>query len=335
MTLKKTSAVSIIALFDIIKDQGMTTAELENKTGIDKKKMGDPDAQITIDQYLNLWQIAVDVTHDPALGLHLRKNYGTQLTHFVVRIALNSSNVLEALKSWAYYDMLICGIDKIDIFEEKDHYIFTYTNRVPKYENRWIPEHHFSLAAYYARQVADQPFFAVEVWFRHKDPGYKKEYEKVFNCPAFFNKKENLIRLKKEDMMRPIISSDPYLKAVLKKHAEGSLQKNHENLTLRHNVQEFISKRLHTGTVSIASVSEAMKMERSTLHRHLKKEGTNFTTLLTQTRKEIAKKYLIQGLTASQIAYLLGFSEPSAFQRAFKTWFGQNPGEFKKEFNQK
>lgn len=335
MALKKTtSAVSIIALFDVIKDHGMSVAELEKKTGIDRSKMDDPDARITIPQFLNLWQIAVDVTNDPALGLHLRKNYGTNIMHFVVIIALNSENLLEAMQSWARYDRLICETDRIEIFEKKNHYIFTYTNTIPEYENRWIPEHHFSLALDYGRKISQKDFNPVEVWFSHENPGYIEEYEKIFHCPVLFNKKENLIRLKKEDMLHPIISPDPYLKAILKKHADESIEKFSENPSLKARVQEFMIKKLHTGTVTIQSVSETMNMDRSTLHRHLKKEGTAFRDLLTKTRKELARKHLIQGLTATQTGYLLGFTEPSTFQRAFKRWFGQSPGEFKKEFRQ-
>ena len=335
VTKKTTSAVSIIALFDIIKDHGMSVAKLEKKTGINRNKMDDPDARITMDQFINLWQIAVNVTNDPALGLHLRKNYGTNIMHFVVIIALNSENLLEAMQSWARYDKLICFTDRIEIFEKKNHYIFTHTNTSPEHENRWIPEHHFSLALDYGRKISQKDLNPLEVWFKHENPGYMEEYEKIFHCPVYFNKNENLVRLKKEDMLYPIISPDPYLKAILEKHADESIEKFIKKLSLKSRVREIITKKLHTGMVSIQSVSYDVNMDRSTLHRHLKKEGTAFRSLLTQIRKELARNHLIHGLTVTQTGYLLGFSEPSAFQRAFKRWFNQSPGEFRKEFGQK
>ncbi len=95
---KTTSAVAILALFDILKDHGFTAEQIEQRTGISRGKMADPDARILMDQFLNLWQIAVDVTEDQALGLHLRLNYGTSYTHFVIMIALNSSTLIEAVK---------------------------------------------------------------------------------------------------------------------------------------------------------------------------------------------------------------------------------------------
>ena len=332
---KTTSAVAILALFDILKDHGLSAADIEGKIGIDRHKREDPDARITMRQFLDLWQIAVDVTQNPALGLHLRLDYGKKYMHFVIMIALNSKNLLNALKSWADYDMLICDTDRVKFFKQKNNIIVTYACSDPAYENRWIPEHHFSIAMDYGRSMAQKDFNPVEVWFKHENPGYREEYEKIFRCPIFFGKKDNMLIFRNEDMLLPIVSQDPYLKALLKKHADNKIKKYSETKLLKDRIRLYITQKLHSGTISIQSVSNAMNMDRSTLHRHLKKEGTAFRTLLTQTRKELAKKHLIQGLTASQTAYLLGFTEPSTFQHAFKRWYGQTPGEFRKEFSSK
>lgn len=327
---KTTSAVAILALFDLLKDQGLTVAQIEEKTGIDRAKMDDPDTRIFMDQFLNLWQMAEDVTGDPAIGLHLRQSYGKNYMHFAIMIALNSETLLEAANSWSAYAMLVNDIDRAQIHEKEDHFICTYACSSPEYENRWIPEHHFSYLMDCARRMSGQDFSPVAVWFRHKDPGYADEYRKNLGCPVHFNRSENLMMVKKEDMMRPIIAPDPYLKALLKKHADGIVEQYTRNRSMKEKVRTLISKKLHTGQISVQLVSDAMNMDRSTLHRRLKKEGTTFRTLLTETRRDLAKKYLIQGLSASQTAYLIGFTEPSTFHHAFKRWYGQNPGEFRK-----
>ncbi len=329
---KTTSAVAILALFDILKDHGVSAAQIEEKTGIERSKMEDPDTRVFMDQFLHLWQIAENITRDPAIGLHLRRNYGKNYTHFAIMIALNCDNLLEAAKSWAHYAMLVCDTDRVEIFKQAGGFVCTYACTEPQYENRWIPEHHFSYVIEYGRKMSGADFNPVEVWFRHSEPGYKKEYEKIFGCPVFFSKKENLMILRKEDMMRPIISPDPYLKTLLKKHADSIVEQYAQTTSFKERVKAFIAKKLHTGDISARYVSDAMNMDRSTLHRHLKKEDTTFRTLLVETRKELAKKHLIQGLTASQTAYLIGFTEPITFHHAFKRWYGKNPGEFRKEF---
>ncbi|MCF6248264.1 MAG: AraC family transcriptional regulator [Desulfobacula sp.] len=329
---KNTSAIAAIVLFDVMADYGISVSRIENATGINHSLMNDPDARITMPQFLSLWQMAVDVTHDSAIGLHLRKHYGPNLMHFVIIIALNCDTLLGAVQSWARYDQLICETDQIRIFEKEDHYIFTYTNTAPEFENRWIPEQYFSLSLEYGRRISAKEITPLEVWFRHDDPGYIKEYEKIFHCPVLFGKKANLVRFKKKDMRLPIVSPDPYLKAVLVKHADKSIKKIGNPFSLKSRVADYIIKNLHTGQVTIQTVSDVQNMDRSTLYRHLAKEGTSFKQLLVDIRKELARDHLIKGLTATQTAYLLGFTEPSAFQRAFKRWFDQSPGEFRKQF---
>lgn len=327
---KTTSAVAIIALFDIIRDHGMDGIDVEKKTGINRIKMDDPDARITMTQYLKLWEIAEELTGDPAIGLHLRKNYGRNLMHFVVTLALNSATVLEALQHVVRYEKLICETDKYELVEVGDNYLISNINTSPEHENRWVPEHNLSLAIDYSKKITHKQAVPLEVRFRHKDPGYSEEYRKIFQCPVLFNQSTNSALVRKTDLFAPIVSPDPYLQKILKKHADESLKIFPENETVKNRVQTIIMKRLATGLVDIKSVSENLHMDRATLHRHLKKEGASFKELLTQTRQGLAKKYLQQGFTITQITFLLGFSDPSTFQRAFKQWFNQSPGEFRK-----
>ncbi|MCP3944237.1 MAG: AraC family transcriptional regulator [Desulfobacteraceae bacterium] len=328
---KTTSAVAIIALFDLIRDYGIPIDTLEKETGINRRKMDDPDARITMTRFLKLWQIAEKVSKDPAIGLNLRQKYGTGTMHFVVTLAMNSPNLLKALEAWMRYDMLICDNYRNDIFEGKDHYRITYTNISPEHENRWIPEHHMFLALEYGRRISQTNFNPVQIFFRHADPGYGDIYKKCFNCPVFFNRKENMALFKKQDLKMPILGQDPYLHAILKKHAEKSIKKLSKSLSFKDKVQEFIIKNLPRGIVDLQSASNAMNMDRSTLHRHLKKESIGFKQLLTQTRKELAKKYLTQGMSITQTSYLLGFADPSTFQRAFKHWTQISPGKFREQ----
>ena len=220
---KTTSAVAIIALFDVIMDHGMPVNTLEKETGISRRKMDDPDARITMTQFLKLWQIAEDVSKDPAIGLNLRKKYGTQIMHFVVMLALNSSNLLEALEAWMWYDMLICDNYQNEISEGKDHYSITYTNISPKHENRWIPEHHISLALEYGRQMSQNNFNPIQISFKHADPGYADIYAKIFRCPVVFNGEANMALFRKQDLEMPIIGRDPYLQAILKKEVSAKI----------------------------------------------------------------------------------------------------------------
>ncbi|MBC2713756.1 MAG: AraC family transcriptional regulator [Desulfobacteraceae bacterium] len=325
-----TSFAASQILMEMILDKGMPLKDFERQTGISRIQIEDPDARIPMSSFLNLWQIAIDLTGDPALALHLRKKVGLRIVHFVVSLAQHSSNLLEAMFHLSQYAKLMSDTDKFDVFDEDGLITIVYTNTAPEYQNRWIPEHHFSLGLRIGRSLVSREYNPLKVHFQHADPGYPEAYAEVFRSPILFQQPENMVVLKKKDLLQPIASRDPYLQKIFKKHAELLLKKLDGSESLQGKVCEQIMTHLPQGGTDIKKVSRAMNMDRSTLYRQLKLEGTTFKNLLLKTRQELAKSHLRQGMTNSQVAYLLGFSEPAAFQRAFKRWVAISPGEYRK-----
>jgi len=168
------------------------------------------------------------------------------------------------------------------------------------------------------------------VSFQHADPGYKGVYEDVFRAPVLFQQPKNSIVFRKKDLLQPIAARDPYLQSVLKKHAEELMNKRGKSESVREKVKEYIFASLPDGEINLETAASALNMARSTLYRQLKIEGTSFRDLLLETRQDLAKAHLRDGMTNSQVAYLIGFSEPSSFQRAFKRWYNISPGEYRK-----
>ena len=93
---------------------------------------------------------------------------------------------------------------------------------------------------------------------------------------------------------------------------------------------------LHGQTPSIDEVALKLGMPSWTLRRKLKEEGSAYQSLVDEMRRDVAMSYMKStDLTFGEISYLLGFSTPGAFQRAFKRWSGQTPGEFRKALSRK
>jgi AraC-like DNA-binding protein len=98
--------------------------------------------------------------------------------------------------------------------------------------------------------------------------------------------------------------------------------------TVRGRVEALLLPKLHTGEVSADWVSGALGVSRQTLARRLKAEGASYETVLDDLRRRMAERYLAGGRTSvNETAYLVGFSEPAAFSRAYKRWTGRRPGE--------
>ena len=102
-----------------------------------------------------------------------------------------------------------------------------------------------------------------------------------------------------------------------------------DNIT--HKIKAVIIDQLPCGNVTEASVARALYMSSRTLQRHLQRKDTTYTTLLNEIRQDLAEQYLTeQDISLTEIAFLLGFSESSAFSRAFKRWVGVSPSEYRK-----
>ncbi|MFW5825124.1 MAG: helix-turn-helix transcriptional regulator [Marinobacter sp.] len=102
------------------------------------------------------------------------------------------------------------------------------------------------------------------------------------------------------------------------------------SLTFSRQVRPLIARQLARGKVKVESVAAELNMSRHTLYKKLKEENLTFAGLLEDVRREQALKYLHdRNRTLSEVAELLGFSELSAFSRAFKRWMGKSPAEFR------
>lgn len=315
----------------ILFDSGMTDEDVKQKIGIQPEMIFDPDMRITVGQFILLWETAIQLTGNRALALQIREGVEKQDFHFTTRIILHSKNLLEGLQHWIRYSRMICKINRITWREEGKHLLVSYRNTAPQYQNIWFPEYHLAMGIRIARHMCGEDISAVETRFQHPDPGYGEEYRKVFGGEVYFQRDENLVVLKKADTEHRCRFHDPYIQSVFKQHTKNIFLAASPALLFQDKVREFIIDSLSKGTANTETASAHFNMGRATLHRKLKKENTTFRSLIEHCRKELAKNYLKQGMNSSQIAHLLGFSEPAAFQHAFKRWFGTSPGELRKD----
>lgn len=325
-----TTAETIRLLCEIILKKGMTKAELSRKTGLDLSKMADPDTLFPLDDLLTLWEIAVDITQDTALALHLRNYFPRERTHFLVRIFIYSRNLMEAARHWTQYNNMITSSSRFEILDKEEGIIIRFVNLSPKHASVRLPEYDLSMAIHLARYLTKTPINPVEVRLQYPDPGYAGEYEKFFKSPILFEHRYTELVMKKKDMMREIDSYDPYLQSVVKKIAHIRTRRT-EFQSSEAAVVHYIKNCLERGQINFEIVAKAMNMDRALLSRKLKSEGITFKQILESTRKDLATQYLKQDLASTQISYLLGFSQSSSFHHAFLRWFGISIREYRQK----
>lgn len=326
-----TSAISTEVLWGLLRERGLSEAELTEATGIDPSALPSPDKRIPLDQYFSLWELAISITGDSALGLHLPGYYKPGQSHFVPSIIFSSTTLLDGLRQWVRYASLVCDADRFELQERGDFVTLVYANISPAHNFRWLPELYFSLMSSLFQQSIHGNHDIAEIWIAHPAPEYADEYQAVFNTKVLFDQSEYHVRWKKESLNVAIKTHDPYYHSILRKYADDSMPLGSQVNVFSKKTRLSIIAQLPKNRADVQTIADGFHMDRRTLLRKLKYEGTTFKDLLEDTRKNLAHDYLTEGLSITQISFMLGFAASSSFQVAFKRWYKQSPGDYRRD----
>jgi AraC-like DNA-binding protein len=168
----------------------------------------------------------------------------------------------------------------------------------------------------------------------HADPGgaLAADYQRAFGVPPEFGAAQNALIFDAALLDLPFRTADPYLRHFLVTQADELMARLEPEARMASRVVQALNLLLSKGQpLTLDEVAATLKLPVRRVRLLLESEGETFRELLNTVRREAAAHYLKQGLTVSQTAYLLGFSEPSALQHAFKRWYKQSAGQFQSE----
>ncbi len=183
-----------------------------------------------------------------------------------------------------------------------------------------LTEFPFVSLALRARQATDDRFAVRAVRFRHASE-HAAAYREVFRAPVAFGAASDEVELDAAQLALPLASADPITSAAL----EGKIAELTANARspLLDRVRRAASALLATDA-SLEAVAKQLAISSRTLRRHLAQEGTSLRAVIDDVRREHADAQLARGVPVKEIAFSLGFSEPSAFSRAYKRWKGRS-----------
>ena len=159
------------------------------------------------------------------------------------------------------------------------------------------------------------------------EPTCSKKFATFFQAPLEYSSSETAFIFDKKELNTPLPSANVELVRSSEKIIVDYLAK-FDRTSVMMQVKAKLFEQLPTGKTTEESIAKTLHMSTRTLQRKLKEEGTTYKQLLDNTRRELAAQYIKQSnISISEITYLLGFSEPSNFSRAYKRWMGQSPSE--------
>ena len=180
--------------------------------------------------------------------------------------------------------------------------------------------------------MSEKELYPVQVSFKHKEPEDISSHKEAFNCPILFEQPRYAISYKTADLNLRTAKADASINSYLLQQVDEKTKgiKIPRNKFIN-DVEALIEDALPTGIPSIHYISDLTAMSNRTLTRRLSESGVSFRDLVKKTQEKIAKEKLYNNSESiGEIAFLTGFSEQSAFNRAFKKWTGFTPSEFRK-----
>jgi len=319
------------ALFDLAVAKGADPALLLGCAGIAPKDFADADNRIPLANHIALMRGGQALSGDAALGLHFGE---TNLGEYsVVGLIADASKTMgHALVQLNRYGRLVI---EVDVGEESERFRvervdgeawFIDTRRDPNSFPE-LTESTFARMASHTRQFGtdDKPWVK-GVRVTHAEPPYRAEYDRIFRVPVVFNCDRNALLIDDDWTAYKVARTTRYAFGVLSEHAKALLEELETAHTTRGRVESLLIPILHTGEPNVERIAAKMGQSRKTLYRKLKAEGTTFAKLLDELRHKMALHYLDgKKVSVNETAYLVGFSDPSTFSRAFRRWTGASP----------
>jgi AraC-like DNA-binding protein len=314
-------------LFEFAVSRGADAAALAARAGIGPADLRDPDRRVAYAKYIALTRAGEALCNDPALALHYGEAVDMAEISIVGLIMNASETMLHAFAQMKRFGRLALEAEEDEAIQlaldgEQMWLVDTRANA------RDFPEQTEELFARLTcgpRRFLPRPH-VLEVQFRHAAPAWRAEHDRIFQCPVRFGAVRNAMRMEPSLAMHKVALQPHYAFGVLSAHAEKLLQELEASKTVRGRVESLLLPVLHTGEASMDAVADTMGLSRATLLRKLKAEGVTFEKVLDDLRHTLALHYL-RGRKASvnETAYLVGFSDPGTFSRAFKRWTGASP----------
>lgn len=181
-----------------------------------------------------------------------------------------------------------------------------------------------------SQEVSTTRFQADAVYFKHAATGSAFNHERHFRCPVYFGTDMDALLVSRQMIQTPNKLGDSSILKFFDAHLTSELAKFSDDLPLERCVRNQIAQLLSQGTPKISDVAAQFSMSGRTLQRRLSDRGYSFTSLVDESRRELARQLLSETeYSLADVAFLTGFSDQSAFNRAFKRWAGQTPRSYR------
>ena len=314
---------------------GHDAAALLADAGIDATLLNDPDAELAVSAIERFIASTVERTGDANIGLHLAAHAAPVWADVHFYAMVTSPTLGAAYARLVRYHRLIVGSNTIELAIEPARATLRPITGDGFAASRQAAEWMVATWVRAGRMITAMQWSPLEVHFAHDPPADAPDHASFFHAPIHFGMPQTRLVLARSLLDAPCVRADETLIAILNHYAHDRLDAGAASDDILDRVRSTLADELKGGEPTAASLAGRLKMSPRSLSRALAAAGTPYKTVLDGLRRELALRHLRgDQLSIAEIAFLLGFVDRKAFERAFKRWTGEPPSAFRQRARQ-
>ena len=285
---------------------------------------------VTTTQNFAIWQAIRELSNDPTLGWKFMSQVETDQYHPTLLAALHARTYRESIERLARYKRL-CSAEEFRITPKGDEVLvevsWPFAGEEPA--SVFLLDAVFALVTELGRRGTKTRLEPKRIELtRPAEP--ENQFKEYFGCTVKYRATRNALVLRAADLDLPFATHNDELLQMLAPQFEHALNEGRTRKGILEQVKWILKRLLSGSRPDLVMVAKELGMSERTLQRRITEEGSTFRQLLNDTRHELVRQYLSdRSVEINEVAFLLGFEDPNSFYRAFRSWEGTTPAEWR------
>ena len=300
---------------------------LLHKAGLMHQQIDDPCARLAVKSQIKFLELTAKALKDECLGFHLAQKFDLRMGGLFYYVLASSDTLGDALQRGARYSAIVNEGITLRLREEKGTVVNFEYSGIPRHSDRHQIEFSMATLVRICRQLTNSRLQPSRVKFSHRRKNDVSELRAFFGSDVTFGAAVDEVVFPTSVNHMPVVDADPYLNELLIKYCEQALAARPAKPTpFGLSVENLIALHLPHGKARAGEIARKLGVSQRTLARRLASEGLTFATVLQRLKSVLAERHLAdETLSISEIAWLVGYQDVSAFTHAFKRWTGATP----------